>query len=224
LSSIAEGEAWTFGDVAPRKALPRSLVIGVDIDGVLGDQIAGIIPRVASDHSVHLTFDMIDDYRFTLGRVSIADEIAKAQASRDYVEKMPTFPGARQMLEALRQDHRVIIVTARAPETRDATRVWLARERLVHDGLVFTAEAGKSAHGLDGEPRRLSDQHDWPRDPRQTALESQGRGAPALRSLSPRARRDSAGRDPRHGSNCIPEAARLSGDGPSGPTVDASDP
>jgi uncharacterized HAD superfamily protein len=149
LSSIAEGEAWTFGDVAPRKALPRSLVIGVDIDGVLGDQIAGIIPRVASDHSVHLTFDMIDDYRFTLGRVSIADEIAKAQASRDYVEKMPTFPGARQMLEALRQDHRVIIVTARAPETRDATRVWLARERLVHDGLVFTAEAGKSAHGLD---------------------------------------------------------------------------
>lgn len=149
MSSIAEGEAWTFGDVAPRKALPRSLVIGVDIDGVLGDQIAGIIPRVASDHSVHLTFDMIDDYRFTLGRVSIADEIAKAQASRDYVEKMPTFPGARQMLEALRQDHRVIIVTARAPETRDATRVWLARERLVHDGLVFTAEAGKSAHGLD---------------------------------------------------------------------------
>ena len=149
MSSAAEGKARTFDDASRRRVLDRRLVVGVDIDGVLGDQIAGVIPRIARDHGVRLTFDMIDDYRFVLGSVSIADEIAKAQSSRDYVEEMPTFSGARQMLEALRQDHRVIIVTARSPEIRDATRSWLARRRLAHDGLVFTAEAGKSAHGLD---------------------------------------------------------------------------
>jgi uncharacterized HAD superfamily protein len=138
-----------FGAAPVAEAKPAPLVVGVDIDGVLGDQITGLIPLIARDYGVSLTFDMIDDYRFAWGPVDIGSEIGKAQSNPDYVEKMPLFPGAREMLAELRRHHRVVIVTARSIETRESTRTWLARECLAHDELIFTDEADKSAHGLD---------------------------------------------------------------------------
>jgi 5'(3')-deoxyribonucleotidase len=149
LPSAVEEGPWRFGVVPPSRSSRPSLVIGVDIDGVLGDQIAGVIPRIAATHGVRLTFEMIDDYRFTLGPVDIATEIEEAQSSPAYLETMPLFPGAREMLEELRRHGRVVIVTARSPRHEESTRGWLERERLRHDELVFTAEAGKSACGLD---------------------------------------------------------------------------
>ena len=99
-----------------------ALAIGVDIDGVLGDQIAGVLPRIAADHGLRLTFDMIDDYRFALGPVAIAAEIEKAQSDPAYLETMPLFPGAREMLETLGQRDRVLIVTARARHVAKSRR------------------------------------------------------------------------------------------------------
>ena len=147
MHSTAERGRLVFGGGSA--AVRPSLAIGVDIDGVLGDQIAGVLPRIAADHGLRLTFDMIDDYRFALGPVAIATEIEKAQSDPAYLETMPLFPGAREMLETLRHGDRVLIVTARSPRCVESTRKWLASERLAHDTLIFTTEAGKSACGLD---------------------------------------------------------------------------
>jgi uncharacterized HAD superfamily protein len=133
--------------------VPRRPSLGVDLDGVLANQIVGVLPRIYANYGVELTYEDITHWRLPIqsARVStdIATEIVAAQTEREYVLSMPVHPGARQMLEALQQDFRIIVLTARAGDTLSWSAEWLRRNSLPFDEIAGSAEAKKSLHGAD---------------------------------------------------------------------------
>lgn len=124
-------------------------VVAMDIDGVLGDQISGVIPRVKRDYGVTLHYEDVVDWRYDFGPSDIATEIGRALSDEDYIRDMPVHDGAHKMTAALMPWHRVVVTTARPPDTRGLTEDWLFSNRLFYDELINTKEAAKSTSAAD---------------------------------------------------------------------------
>jgi len=130
---------------------PRSL--GIDLDGVLANQVIGVLPRVASAYGVTLTYEDIVDWQLPIvgpeQSSDIATEIVAAQADREYVVTMPVHEGAQEMLEKLGRDFRIVVLTARSGDALEWSVEWLTMNRLPFDELTGSTEAMKSEHGVD---------------------------------------------------------------------------
>jgi|SRR6476620_986110 len=135
--------------------------IGVDIDGVLADQVTGVLNRVRDKHGVSVTYAEVVHWDVPLGPSSFVPEIAEAMLDPAYVLGMDVHPGAREMLQALRANFRVHLLTVRPPEAMDATVQWLASSGLEYDELVSAKEALKSRHStaglVDDYPKNLQE-------------------------------------------------------------------
>ncbi len=131
----------------------RSLSLGVDLDGVLANQVVGVLPRIEASYGVVLTYEDVSDWRLPItgadASTDIAAEIVAAQTDRDYVLSMPAHGGARQMLEELRRDFRVVVLTARSGDALEWSVEWLRQNQLPFDDLAGSEEAKKSLHGVD---------------------------------------------------------------------------
>jgi uncharacterized HAD superfamily protein len=138
--------AWYRDDERARKS--AGLVIGIDVDGVLADQIRDVLPRIKARHGVALTRADIIDWRLPIASTDIAQEIELAQQDRRYVLRMRSHDGARRLLRFLYKHNRVLVVTARSDASRDWTREWLNKNWLRYDDLETSGEAKKSAHGI----------------------------------------------------------------------------
>jgi 5'(3')-deoxyribonucleotidase len=127
--------------------------IGVDLDGVLANQVVGVFPRIKANYGVVLRYEDIVQWQLPINGAGlptdIAKEIAAAQADPEYVLTMPVHHGARQMLEELRRDFRVVVLTARSGEALKWSVKWLELNGLPFDDLAGSAEAKKSLHGVD---------------------------------------------------------------------------
>jgi 5'(3')-deoxyribonucleotidase len=123
--------------------------IGIDLDGVLGDQVTPVLPRILQRYGVSLQFDDVTEWRLPVDNSDIAHEIARALTDPDYIREMPVHHGAEAMMARLYRENTVVIVTARADATSDLTRRWLFSNRLWHDELVHTSEAMKSEFEMD---------------------------------------------------------------------------
>ena len=130
---------------ARRELRDEGPIVAIDIDGVLGDQIAGVIPMVERDYAITLTYEDVVDWRYDFGPSDIATEIGRALSEEGYIRDMPVHEGAQKMTAALIPRHRVLVTTARSASTRDLTEEWLHRNRLFHDVLLNTEEAAKSS-------------------------------------------------------------------------------
>lgn len=129
-----------------RRALrDKGAIVAIDIDGVLGDQIVGVVPRIEEEYGITLAYEDVADWRYNFGPSDIATEIGRALLSEGYVLDMPTHDGARKMMATLAPHHRVIVTTARPAGARESTEEWLLRNRLFHDALLNTEEAAKSS-------------------------------------------------------------------------------
>jgi 5'(3')-deoxyribonucleotidase len=139
----------------------RMQTIGVDIDGVLADQVTGVLDRVREKHGVALTYEEVVHWDVPLGPTSFVPEIAKAMLDPAYVLGMGVHPGAREMLQDLRASFHVHLLTVRPPEAMDATVQWLASSGLEYDELVPAKEALKSRHStaglVDDYPKNLQE-------------------------------------------------------------------
>lgn len=133
-----------------RSCKERGIVVGIDLDGVLGNQIVGVLPRIRASLGVTLTYDDITHWALPVGSSNIKDEIERAIVEDpDFVARMPQHPGARELLEALSVNHKVLILTSRPAETRDATSDWLDRHGLRCDALKSMIDMKKSAWATD---------------------------------------------------------------------------
>lgn len=130
-------------------SLRSSRSVGVDLDGVLANQIDLVLPRIHSKYGVTLSYDDVTDWRLAIGSTDIAKEIVAAQTDRSYVLSMPVHAGAREMLEDLRTDFRIVVLTAREATALDWSLEWLRRNCLPFDEIAGSAEAKKSLHGVD---------------------------------------------------------------------------
>ncbi len=133
-----------------RERKESGLVIGVDVDGVLGNQIDGVLPRVKARLGVSICYEDVTDWALPIGESNIKDEIERAVLEDpDFVLKMPVHAGAREALEALFPRHRILVLTSRPPEVRESTRQWLERNRLSFDDIKSMADMRKSAWATD---------------------------------------------------------------------------
>jgi uncharacterized HAD superfamily protein len=128
---------------------PRRLVVGVDVDGVLADQITGILPRIRERYDLALTRSEITEWNLPIRNSDIGQELERCMAIREFVLGMPVHDGAASMLAFLRETNRVIVVTARKGPALEWTAEWLCRNGLPYDELIGGAEAKKSACAAD---------------------------------------------------------------------------
>lgn len=127
----------------------RGHVIGVDVDGVLSNQIWGILPILKRKYGTQLTYEDITEWALPVGPSDLALEISQALRQREYLASMPVHPGARAMVDALYERHRVVVITARPPEATSATEDWLRANGFSFDEFVNVKESGKSAGAVD---------------------------------------------------------------------------
>jgi uncharacterized HAD superfamily protein len=132
-----------------RNRKQAGLIIGVDLDGVLADQIDAVLPRIRDIFGLTLGREDITHWRLPVGDSDIAQEIERAQQNRNYVLRMRLHEGARSMLKALYWDNRIVLITARAAEAKEWTQQWLYNHQLPHEELLNSKEEKKSVHGTD---------------------------------------------------------------------------
>ncbi len=124
-------------------------IIGVDIDGVLADQVSGILDRVnARDGSSH-SYEDIVEWNFQFEHSDFVTEIRAAMRDRAYVLGMRVHPGAVAMVDALNSDHIVKLLTVRPPQAIPWTVEWLEMHGFRYAELAAAKEALKSRHGAD---------------------------------------------------------------------------
>jgi uncharacterized HAD superfamily protein len=124
--------------------------IGVDVDGVLGDQIYYILPILKTKFGVDLAFKDIVQWDLPVGDSDIAVQIRDTMIfDPEYALGMPRHKNARRMLKDLFETNIVVVVTARPKESSERTTRWLLRQRLPFDEFENAKEALKSEHDLD---------------------------------------------------------------------------
>lgn len=159
LNAAALGEAFLLmvlyrmvrrnASSARKKRKEAGKVVGIDVDGVLANQIEGIIPRVRERTGIELGYEDVTEWKLPLGHTDIAKEILAAMDDDAYILDMPTHPGAREVMEELFERHKVYVLTARPNGTEDATRQWLLNNKIPFDRLVSVKEEKKSLYGTD---------------------------------------------------------------------------
>lgn len=124
-------------------------VVGVDIDGVLADQVTEILRRANGRFGLSLGYDDVAEWRLPIGDTNIADLIFDAMEDPDYVLNMPLHGGATDLVKALYPKGPLKFVTARPPVARDSTAEWLDANRLANNGIIHAKEESKHLYALD---------------------------------------------------------------------------
>ncbi len=125
------------------------LVVGIDVDGVLADQIYGVLPRVETRLGIRLSYEDVTEWRLPLGNSDIAKEISIALEDQEYVLDMPLHKDARNVVDALYVNNRVVMLTGRSPVTKAWTNQWLQNAAFTFDGLITAEEEKKSLYRSD---------------------------------------------------------------------------
>jgi 5'(3')-deoxyribonucleotidase len=125
------------------------LTVGIDLDGVLSDQITDVLPRIKRRLGIDLTYNDITAFRLPLGSTDLALEIQDAQGDASYLRDMPAHEGAARVVADLRRRYRVLLITARPPGSRAMTELWLRTNEFEFDGIVNAEETKKSLYGAD---------------------------------------------------------------------------
>lgn len=130
-----------------RKA--AGLKIGVDVDGVLANQITGILPRLKRRLNVTLRYEDVTDWKLPLDGSDIAKEILIAMQDSDYLLSMPVHNHARDVVTELYRSHSIKILTARPLGSEPYTKTWLQKNGIQYDSLASVKEKEKSLYATD---------------------------------------------------------------------------
>lgn len=100
------------------------LKIGVDIDGVLADQVSAVLAEIEKDYGQRYRKSDITRAHWSADGIEIWAEIARLLSDPQYVMRVPLIEGAQNAIKKL-AGHDLLVVTARRPNTEEATRLWL---------------------------------------------------------------------------------------------------
>ena len=128
---------------------PEMLAVGIDVDGVLGEQVIHVLTKLQSEGKAQgLTKEMINEWDYSLGSRTITDEIEESLLNDQFVSEMPVVHDSFDSMEELYQKHHIVIATSRPLETEQATLRWLRKHFKYHE-YVNTRTVGKGNFGLD---------------------------------------------------------------------------
>lgn len=152
-TTVALGFGLVIGFRALRSMLgyPTLLAVGVDVDGVLCDQITPVLDRLRKQgkaFAVHK--EDITDWHQELLDTDIAKEIEAALLDDQFIKEMPVIHSSIEGMKALYDNSscHIVIATARPLESEAATIAWIRRFFKYHE-FVNTRAIGKHTLGLD---------------------------------------------------------------------------
>ncbi len=123
----------------------NAIRIGIDIDGVLADQIPGVLEHINQDYGIQMQKEDIKRWDEPVNGVSnIKIEIENSMKDPDYILDMPVYPGARNFLQSFSRLNKIVLVTSRPRYSKEHTRRWLRLNALTNDEIIFTNAAGKA--------------------------------------------------------------------------------
>jgi 5'(3')-deoxyribonucleotidase len=100
------------------------LKIAVDIDGVLADQVGAVLKVIEKEYGMKYLKSDVNRAHWTFSGREIWSEISRLLADPEYTLSVPLIEGSQKGIEQL-ADHDVCVVTARRPNTENATKQWL---------------------------------------------------------------------------------------------------
>lgn len=132
-----------------RLGYPPLHVIGVDVDGVLAEQVPHALQRLQKEGKAkNLTKDSITDWCFQFEGTDISKEIEKALRDPVFIREMPVVQGSTAVMEELYRKYHLVIATSRPKITEEDTKKWIRKNYNFHE-FVNTREIGKDKLGLD---------------------------------------------------------------------------
>ena len=128
-----------------RKKRGRKYTIAVDIDGVLSNQIVGILPVIKKKYGMSLAYENVDNWNKPIVDTSIDKIIGNKMKNPKYVLGMPTHSNAAKVVSRLIKKHRIVIVSARPANftTKISTTIWLFKNRISYDESYSAKEGRK---------------------------------------------------------------------------------
>jgi len=151
-----------------RKGYPPIIPIGIDIDGVLGEQVPPVLVRLQRKGiGAGVTKEYIAKWDFQIGNTTIDKEIEEALLDAEYVREMPVVAGSTTAMRELKDRFHIVVASSRPTEAEAETVKWLKRnfDDCWHE-YVNTRRIGKQALGL----KVLVD--DYPKNAKEFASES----------------------------------------------------
>jgi 5'(3')-deoxyribonucleotidase len=128
---------------------PSLIFVGVDIDGVLGEQVPPVLQRMKSKgKAANATKENIIDWNFQLDDTDISKEIEEALLDPTFVLEMPVVQGSTSAMQQIYKKYHIVIVTSRPIDTEKETKDWLKKNFKFHE-FINTRECGKNSLGLD---------------------------------------------------------------------------
>jgi 5'(3')-deoxyribonucleotidase len=129
---------------------PRLLIAGVDVDGVLGEQIPALLSRVQTRKHIGmgLSKENITDWAFSFDGTDIAREMEEALLDETFVSEMPVVEGAAFALNVLHEHFHIVVATSRPIVSQRKTVEWLKKNFRFHE-VANTRETGKAVLGLE---------------------------------------------------------------------------
>lgn len=102
--------------------------VGLDIDGVLCDHVAGLCERIRERYHIDLRPEMVTEWDLDFGPSSVAEELRSAYMDRHFVLSLPPMEGAQAAVSAILETDGLAVtaVTSRPLQAKPATDDWLA--------------------------------------------------------------------------------------------------
>jgi uncharacterized HAD superfamily protein len=131
---------------------PAFILLGVDVDGVLADQVPTALRRLRKQGMARsLTLNDIRSLNQHIRKGLTLAQFIEAQESKDrtFVEETETVPGSRQSLGELYKQYHIVIASSRPNDARENTEKWLKSQHYMYHEYFNTRQTGKTGIGLD---------------------------------------------------------------------------
>lgn len=117
----------------------RRVRVGLDIDGVLCDHVAGISKWVWKEYGVRLRKQDVTSWDVGVGPTRLVEVLAEAYKDPAVVEHLPVVHGAQAGVRALRREFALTVISTRPDYAQAATLSWL-RKRFGKLDTIFVRD------------------------------------------------------------------------------------
>ncbi|MGB6836516.1 MAG: hypothetical protein WBF66_02300 [Dehalococcoidia bacterium] len=123
--------------------------LGIDIDGVIGDQVRHVTRRIKRREGLSFRKRDIVQWDQPIGNSDIEQEIESAVRDPEYVLTMPLILGATGAISELSGRHQIVLVTNRPLQSDRYTLEWARRKGIKFDSFHNCRETGKGNLPVD---------------------------------------------------------------------------
>lgn len=118
--------------------------LGVDIDGVIADQVTNLLPLINRQFNLSLEYNDITEWRKKIGNTDIAELIISIQRDSSFIIDLPIIKDSSKILNILKSEYEINLLTAREVITKNSTINWLNKMKIPYDNIYNLKEGDKS--------------------------------------------------------------------------------